>query len=137
MTLAHTDFVPVGERERETELERKWMRFKPLISTWSRDGQAYETVALKHSTYIHKIRGSSRKLFVLLPNCILRQSYIKLLLNYNGIDYLSRKQMVRHPLPNRCMYVTRSVSYSINLPYATTSSLRLEIRSFALDGGNP
>lgn len=33
MTLAHTDFVPVGERERETELERKWMRFKPLIST--------------------------------------------------------------------------------------------------------
>lgn len=57
MTLAHTDFVPVGERE--TELERKWMRFKPLISTWTRDGQAYETVALKHSTYIHKIRGSS------------------------------------------------------------------------------
>lgn len=29
------------------ELERKWMRFKPLISSWRREGQAYETVALK------------------------------------------------------------------------------------------
>lgn len=27
--------------------ERKWMRFKPLISSWRREGQAYETVALK------------------------------------------------------------------------------------------
>lgn len=29
------------------KLERKWMRFKPLISSWRREGRAYETVALK------------------------------------------------------------------------------------------
>lgn len=29
------------------KLERKWMRFKPLISSWRREGQAYETVALR------------------------------------------------------------------------------------------
>lgn len=27
--------------------ERKWMRFKPLISSLRREGQAYKTVALK------------------------------------------------------------------------------------------
>lgn len=30
--------------------ESGWMRFKPLISTWNRDGQAYEPMTLKHST---------------------------------------------------------------------------------------
>lgn len=54
MTSPHKDFVSVGE----TELKRKWMRFKPLISTWTRGGQAYETVALKHPVYTLKIRGS-------------------------------------------------------------------------------
>lgn len=62
------------------ELERKWMRFKPLISSWRREGQAYETVALKafnvhpedQRLVAHQERG--KKVFPLSPHLILRQA---------------------------------------------------------------
>lgn len=41
ITSPNKDLVLVGGRA--TEPQRKWMSSKPLISTWTRDGQAYET----------------------------------------------------------------------------------------------
>lgn len=70
------------------KLERKWMRFKPLISSWRREGQAYETVALRafnvqpedQRLVAHQEEGREREKNVsfVTPPLILRQARIKL-----------------------------------------------------------
>ena len=100
--------VCVGEREQQ----RKWMSFKPLISTWTRDGQAYETVALKHWTSRAQIFISFTPYFFTPAS----RAWIKTSLSVTVPVTISVASQCAITSPG-CLHVTHSMSCSIKRPH--------------------
>lgn len=113
----------------------KWMSFNPLIPSWTPDGQAYETVALKHSTYTLKIRGldfwltTKSLLCLLILPCVSQELKSFVLFSSTGL-FPFFKRMLHH----RDAYTSTRRGH---VPHAAASSRSPHPSLWFGRGGNP
>lgn len=143
---------------RETELQRKWMSSKPLISTSTRDGQAYETgfktfnldpqdqgvrIVPHHKRSLFCPFNLFLSLFFTCPSHESRSLSVTMVVTISAagqcaIIWMDACHVTQHVMQHEDPLLPLPLppqSHRVLLSLAR--SLNLEIRCFGLDGGNP